>query len=207
MRNNKGQSTIEMTFILPLLIMLASAMLFLAYAGWQDLKVQQAANLAARIEGQEKVGGGRKIEDINQENGFGPGISNTDIDPSINGSNMDIAPNSTESSVTGTVYDRMRSFVRDLFSPGEKNSVFVPAPVTGQNVDQINVYRTLRVPHIPFFTSKDKLPSRILLKGTAYGGEDPFMYALPRWGKTDDSGNTPEWRNLLLGAPNNTTGG
>src|SRR5262249_44332746 len=73
MKNTKGQSSVEMVFILPLLIMLAGGMLFVINAGWQDLKVQQAANLLARVEGQEKVMGGASVSAIANENGFGLG--------------------------------------------------------------------------------------------------------------------------------------
>ena len=33
-------------------------------------------------------------------------------------------------------------------------------------------------------------------KGTAYGGEDTFMYGLPRWGRTG-SNSGAEWKNLV----------
>ena len=200
MRNAKGQSTLEMTFILPLLIMLAGAMVFFVYAGWQDLKVQQAANLAARMEGQEKVSGGTGIEAINQANGFNNSEGNDVVNPDVNDKTVGVSPNTSVSPLSGVpLFDRMKTVVRGLFSPGER--VQLAFPRTGQNVDQINVYRTLNTPHIPFFSGKDGMPSKIVLKGTSYGGEDPFMYALPRWGKTSENNdNTPEWYRLMKDA-------
>jgi len=195
----------ELTFLLPLVIMLLGGMFFLVYAGWQDLKVQQAANLAARVEGQEKVNGGRTIYDINKENGFGPGMGRVVVNPDVKDATMEISNDNSVGPLSGqSLYDRLRVMVKGLYAPGERSSVQIESPLSGQSVDQVNVYRILKMPHIPFFKDKaNPLPESIMLKGTAYGGEDPFMYALPRWGTTNEHGNTPEWYILLKDARTN----
>lgn len=201
MRNSKGQTTLELAFLLPILIMLTGGMLFMVYAGWQDLKVQQAANLVARVEGQEKVSGGRSIDAINKENGFGPGVDRIDANENVGRTNFEIS-NNTQASSGGApkLFDRLKILVAGLFTASERNSVSVLTPRSGQNVDQVTVTRTFTMPKIPFMKGSFALPDQITLKGVAYGGEDPYMYALPRWGKTSDSGIVPEWRNLLKDA-------
>src|SRR5205807_1992884 len=122
------------------------------------------------------------IEAINQENGFNDSEGNDVVNPDVNDKTVGVSANTSVSPLSGVpLFDRMKTVVRRFFSPGER--VQLAFPRTGRNgVDQINVYRTLSAPHIPFFSGKDGMPSNIVLKGTAYGGEDPFMYALPRWG-------------------------
>src|SRR5688572_3895751 len=65
-----GQATTEMLFILPLLLILAACAAYITYICWQGLKVQQAANLAARINGQERVGGAKDFNQIYLDNGL-----------------------------------------------------------------------------------------------------------------------------------------
>src|ERR1051326_2875203 len=48
---NDGQAITEMVIVIPLLIMLLSGAMAWVYTCWQGVKVQQAANIAARIQG------------------------------------------------------------------------------------------------------------------------------------------------------------
>ena len=201
MKNNKGQTVTEMVFVLPLLIMLAGGMLFMVYAGWQDLKLQQAANLLARVEGQEKVSGGRSINDINQENGFGPGSGFQDGDAKVDSHNFGTGDEHVSSGGAPTLKLRMMNLLKGLFPSG---GVSLAQPRGGQNVDQITITKVVPMFKIPFLSKGNAgLPKEITLKGQAYGGEDPYMYALPRWGTTDGT-NNPEWRKLLSEAAKNS---
>jgi hypothetical protein len=199
-----GQAVTEMVFVLPLLIMLAGGMLFMVYAGWQDLKLQQAANLLARVEGQEKVGGGPNIGAINQENGFGPGSGYQDADATVGNKNFDTGNETVNSGGSPVLFTRMINLLKGLFPGG---GVSLAQPVSGQNVDQITVTKVMPMFKIPFLSKGNAgLPQQIVLQGQAYGGEDPYMYALPRWGTTSDPGNggtSPEWRKLLHEAGQN----
>src|SRR5262245_39084837 len=76
-----GQGTTEIALMLPLFVILLGGVLFVGYMCWQGLKVQQAANLAARIQGQERVAGGYAppnnpnvgVQFIRQDNGIDGG--------------------------------------------------------------------------------------------------------------------------------------
>jgi hypothetical protein len=201
MKNNKGQTAVEMVFVLPLLVILAGGMLFMVYAGWQDLKIQQAANLLARVEGQEKVSGGTSIRDINIENGFGPGTGFQDGDDSVSGRNFGVSDDThVTSGGAFALSDRMKNLLRGFFPGGLGKGGGMAQPRAGQNVDQITITRVIPTFRIPFTKRNAGMPKEITLKGTAYGGEDPYMYALPRWGTTPTSGRVPEWRRLLRSA-------
>lgn len=195
MKNKQGQTTVEMVFVLPLLIMLAGGMLFMVYAGWQDLKLQQAANLLARVEGQEKVSGGTSIDAINTENGWiGSGSGFRDADAKIDDTNFGITgTGSVSSRGAPTLFLRMINLLKGLFPGG---GVTLSQPRSGQNVDQITITRIIPTFKIPFMKGNAGLPKQIVLQGQAYGGEDPYMYALPRWGATGNDSH-PEWRKLL----------
>src|ERR1019366_5931745 len=118
MTKEKGQTTVEMIFVLPLLIMLAGGMIFFVYVGFQDIKLQQAANLAARVEGQEKVSGGTSTQEIDAENGFVSGDHPTIENASITNSDFEVDPSLQVSAGSGgTLIERMRSLSRDFLVP------------------------------------------------------------------------------------------
>jgi len=80
----------------------------------------------------------------------------------------------------------MINLLKGLFPRG---GVTLTQPPGGQNVDQSRLPGGADV-QAPFMKRerglRKKSPSR-----AGVCGEDPYMYALPRWGKTSDSGNTP----------------
>src|SRR5262245_41063657 len=65
-----GQGMTEIVIMMPLFVILACGVLSIGYMCWQGLKVQEAANLAARIQGQERVSGGASTDTILQDNGL-----------------------------------------------------------------------------------------------------------------------------------------
>lgn len=170
--------------MLPLFMILAAGALFVGYICWQGLKVQQAANLAARIQGQERVGGGRSQQSIAQDNGLDSGGDTVPDDSSMSGLAQD--PNALDrfkSAPNGGVYGKFYQAVHEMFGPGEQQKLFVPPPEKeGINSDRIRVIRVLNPPKIFDYQMKP-----IKLEATAYGGEDTHMYGLPRWGKTANS--------------------
>jgi len=208
MNNHKGQTVTEMVFVLPLLIMLAGGMLFVVYAGWQDLKLQQAANLVARVEGQEKVIGGVSDSEIDRENGF---LSRSDqqfANPNIGKEDFGISEE-TQANSGGAfaLFDRMKNLVAGFLGIKGRSNVTLLPPRISQNVDQITITKILPMFKIPFMKGNAGLPDQIILQSTAYGGEDPHMYALPRWGIDSTSKGVPEWRNFLKSAVQNNDGG
>jgi hypothetical protein len=184
--NRKGQAMTEMLFILPLFVAVAAAGIFVVYTSWQNVRVQQAANLAARIQGQERIGGGRSVQEIERENGVGAG----DEDPTTTSGKV---ANASGSAPTGSVYEKFHKRVKAMF-PYARKSTYVPPPEIGQNVDRVKVIRVINLPKIPFFEWKTK-DTQVKLKGEAYGGEDTFMYGLPRWGRSNSAES--EWRSLV----------
>ncbi len=195
-----GQAATEMVFILPLLATLVGAGMVVLYCCWQGIKTQQAANFAARIQGQERVMGSISKDEIENENGVGIDVTTSGGDPdptdSSGGSNDHPAHGSP---VPNSVYEHIRKNVFDMFG-NSSNNVYVPPPRIGQNVDKVTVVRIIQMPKIPFTTS----PGRTLkLKAEAYGGEDTLMYGLPRWGHTSNSGADPEWKNITKDSANN----
>jgi len=195
-----GQGMSELVIMLPLLVMLAFGALAITYMCWQGIKVQEAANLAARVQGQERVAGGTSANDINQVNGTGPGMGG-DADPSAH-----INPNDPTQIQTlrtlappmggpspSTVYGKYRQIVRDLFTTGEQEHLYVPPPVRGSITDQVKVVRLMQPPAL-FSWQMDP----VMVTSTAYGGEDTNMYSLPRWGKTSSNGNNNlYWQQIL----------
>src|SRR5258706_6523351 len=143
MKNLKGQTTIEMVFVLPILFMLMGGMLFMVYTGWQDLKIQQAANLIARVEGQEKVSGGVSIDAINKENGFAPGADQLSADSTVGRTKFEIN-DQTQASSGGSyvLLDRMKNLVGSFLGVGKGADIRVFDPRSGQNVDFIKITRT-----------------------------------------------------------------
>jgi len=183
-----------MMFLVPLFAILIGGAMSVVYIGWQNLKVQQAANVAARIQGQDRVGGGKNFDSIMEVNG-----------QNVEGDNVfDNAGEPTSQKPDKTsVYGRLYAVVKErFFSQSESRQVFVPKPVIGQNVDEVQVYRIVNLPKIPFMT-RDSDNQRIRLQGRAWGGEDTYMYGLPRWGKTANNNGELEWHRLIRGSSNN----
>lgn len=202
--NRKGQATTEMVFLLPILILVIGGGIALVYMCWQGLVVQQAANVAARIQGEERVGGGTSLDQIYQQNGEGPYTSG-DSDPT----QMDPKQAHVTSPPPDSVYEKYYKVVKKMFG-AYAGQTFVPPPVIGQNVDQVTVARVISLTKlkVPGFKWKQ---DQAVLSGKAWGGEDTYMYGLPRWGKSGGSGGSngqPEWKNLLRETANgNQSGG
>jgi hypothetical protein len=182
--NRKGQATTELAIILPLFVLLAGGLLSVGYICWQGLKVQEAANLAARIQGEERVGGGVSADSIQQDNGLDGSGDRVPDDSLIGGlSKNPDALSGMKSKPTGGVYGKIYKAVHQMFTKGEQEKLFVPPPIKqGINSDTVQVVRVLNPPKFLDF----KL-APIRLEAEAYGGEDSHMYGLPRWGRTADS--------------------
>lgn len=183
--NDRGQATTEIVLLLPIFLLLAAGMVMLGYIALQGLKVQEAANLAARIQGQERVSGGTSRQSILQDNGLDGAVEKVPTKEDLaqlkhnpNGlSGFKAAPN-------GGVYGKYYRAVHAMFSPGEQKKLFVPPPIKeGTNTDTIRIVRVLNPPKIFGFKLKP-----IRLEATAYGGEDSHMYSLPRWGRSGSGG-------------------
>ncbi len=210
MKNRKGQATTELVIILPLFCVLAGGAISVVYMTWQGLKTQQAANLAARMQGQERVNGGVNRTQVDGVNGFGINQNGMqDIDPMQNNSSGPIFARSNadrrqqsqnvqrlfesnrgrDRRGGSSVYAKYRTMVLNMFSPGEQEKVFIPAPKAGFVTDEIRVVRIFDPPE--FFGFK---MSPVTVEAKAYGGEDPGMYGLPRWGSNANaSGSNRRW--------------
>ena len=192
--SRRGQATTEMVFIIPLLMMLAAGAMAVVYMCWQGVKVQEVANLAARIQGQERVAGGVNFTTIQHDNGVDvPG----DVDPTQNSAPIDSArlqsleQGSKARPFPTTVYGKILKLVRDQFNANEQDGLFVPEPHYGLvgYSDQVKVVRIWQPPQ---FFGLNVAP--ITVEATAYGGEDPHMYGLVRWGHTTPGGGgAPFW--------------
>ncbi len=198
MRLACGQAAMEMVFILPILLTLIGGGMFIVYACWQGIHVQQAANLAARIQGQERLGGGKSLGEIDRQNG----VSSFDAADTSQW-NKAFAPPSQNEPPARSVYGKYYHLAKNLISSGfQGDHVYISPPLIGQNVDKVRVIHTLHLPKIPFF----KWPAgqeQITMEAVAYGGEDTNMYGLPRWGESDQSNGQPEWKNMVRDSKNN----
>ena len=120
-------------------------------------------------------------------------------DNRVEDSDFDLSPNQQVTSGGAfRLKDRMRNLLKAVWL-GSRKGLSLPDPRPGQNIDMITVTKTLPAFKFPFIKDNAGLPQEVTLKGTAYGGEDPYMYALPRWG-TLPGKKTPEWRRLLSDA-------
>ena len=198
-----GQGMSEITLMLPLFILLAGGAMAVAYICWQGIKVQQAANLAARIQGQERVSGASASDAsvgqhfIEQDNGVDGGGDTVPDDASIQGlSNNPNALNGFHTKPTGGVYGKLYQAVHDMFNPGEQKKLFVPLPIQGLNTDSVEVVRVLNPPKI-----FDMQLKPVKLQARAYGGEDTHLYGLPRWGR--DNANGQFYTSALQNPDNN----
>jgi len=188
MRNKNGQAVMEMVFILPLFLMLAAGVCALVYMCWQGITVQQAANLAARIQGQERVAGGVSLSSIQQDNGVAAG---GDTDPTTVGNlQSGQAGLSQHPAPTGTVYGKLQRAAKSMFGLSEQSSIYVPEPHYG-TVGITDEVKVVRIWDPPKIFNMDLNP--VMLVGKAYGGEDPHMYGLVRWGSTAYNGSQKFW--------------
>lgn len=205
--SQSGQATTELVILLPLLLFLAGAAMVITYGCWQGLRVQQAANLAARIQGQERISGGpsqRKIDEVNGVSGNGLGMAG-DADPTtylqhqtndtINENAFNQLPKRPPQS-NRSVFGKYYYKVKNMFSMRERDTVFVPAPKIGYNSDRVKVIRTISPPEMFGHRMRP-----IILEGIAYGGEDSHMYSLPRWGPIEDNSpiDDPYWAKQIQG--------
>jgi hypothetical protein len=182
-----------MVFLVPLMAMLLAGTVSIVYLCWQGVKVQQAANLAARIEGQERIAGGASVSAINEENGFesvntGPSVHDDDGHHMSKPAADELPKRNAEQIANmGGLYERMVHAVSDFFGGSAKdaNKLIVQEPTQGLYTDTIKINRVLTPPSMMGLDF-----GSIKLNGTAYGGEDTKMYALPRWGETSGGGET-----------------
>jgi hypothetical protein len=200
----QGQGMMEMVFLLPLFVILGAGAIMVAYMCWQGIKVQEAANVAARVSGQETVGLAKDLSTLMQDNGLVTGLgvqAAGDPDPSEActqtdpikkqdclgkflkgpqfGAKLGADPGGTQG-----VYWGFRKMVYDMFSPGEQKRLFVLAPENRGTVSEVTVKRVMQGPEV--FGWK---PPIITVEAKAYGGEDTYMYSLPRSGRTGTNGN------------------
>jgi len=220
LRSISGQGTTEMVFLIPLFVVLGAGAIFVSYMCWQGVKAQEAANVAARIAGQETVGGAQDYSTLLRDNGLVTSVGvNTagDPDPSSctqansaqmqacldnllktnGGSGSTVGNNGTKTPANGGsgVYWSYRKLVYALFSTGEQKNLFVPTPVTRGGESEVTVARVMRPPKIFGWQ-----PPIVSIEAKAYGGEDTYMYSLPRWGETSSngaSGGVPYWETLF----------
>lgn len=184
--SNSGQAATEVLLLVPLFILMIGIGLSVGYLCWQGIKVQEAANFAARVQGQERVGGGFSSTSISTDNGL---IGVEDKLPSPGQlkawkNDANAMSGLQAGSSPGGVYGKYRALVRDFFSSGERGNLFVPAPTLGINSDRVRVARVIRPPKILNFQMQP-----IMIQADAYGGEDSRMYGLPRWGSTGNNGS------------------
>ena len=168
MMNKKGQAATELAIVLPIFMALACGVVSIVYMSWQSLKTQQAANLAARIEGQGRIAGGADDTALNQGNGFhikdGPHSAASD-------------PNDLHPALQGGVFQEYYSAVSQMFNAGEQNNMEIKPPTSiGSYTDEVTIVRHFH-PRLLFgFQVPD-----VQVTAKAYGGEDSNMYGLPRW--------------------------
>jgi hypothetical protein len=198
-KNKRGQAVTELVFLIPLLLMLGAGSIFIIYICSQGIKVQQAANLAARIQGQERIAGGLSGSTIQGDNGTFSGANGRLLgDPDLSNSpamtdallaNLR-AQKLQQAPAADTVYGEIQTAVKQFFTTSEILNLFVPAPDYGQagESDSIKVFRVVTPPEIFGFKMQP-----LVLQGKAYGGEDPRAYGLPRWGSTSNFNNSKFW--------------
>ena len=189
MKNRRGQAMTEMVFVIPLLLMLAAGVMSVIYICWQGIKVQQAANLGARIQGQEQVAGGASLQSIADDNGTSSTTGDPDLTKLTPQQLIDFQKSKQSVHVVRSgVYGKIENAIQGLFGSTEREGLSVPLPTYGSVgfSDKVTVQRVISPPSI--------LPMNpIVVQGTAYGGEDPHMYGLVRWGSTNNNGAGKFW--------------
>lgn len=214
-----GQATTEMIFLLPIFVILTAAAVFFAYIGWQGVKVQNAANLAARIAGQEYVGGAKDFATIMQDNGL---VTSLNVQAAGDGDPTECAakptgdeqrkcidklangkPKLAGGPTSGGLYWSYRRRVYEMFSAGEQDRLFVPTPVSRNETIEVKVIRTLVPPKIMNW----QMPPLVLV-GQAYGGEDTYVYGLPRFGTVSGGpGAKKFWEEIVAEVDQRCQGG
>jgi hypothetical protein len=127
------------------------------------VRAQQAANLAARIQGQERVSGGRDAGQISQMN--------------IEGG--------------ASAYGHYKEEIRVFLQLREGEGWTASPPTIRLGSDEVRVTTRATFPSVAGFEAQD-----ISLEANAYGGEDTYMYGLPRWGSRAQDGR-PYWQYLM----------
>jgi hypothetical protein len=193
-RPPSGQAMTEMVFLLPLLVILAAGCLIVAYMCWQGIQVQAAAGYAARIYGQERVGGALTQADIMQENGLLQANGQVgDDDPTAPGQNLQQRRSDSyrRAQPRSGVFASLYGSVRGFFTPRENQSLYIPGPEHGPGgvTDSVKVVRVFEFSSI--FGWK---PDKVAITGKGYGGEDSLMYGVPRWGRDSPSATGPLWK-------------
>jgi hypothetical protein len=198
LHSSRGQATTELILLIPLFVILTGGALCTGYMCWQGLKVQEAANLAARIQGQERVAGGPSVQAIQNDNGLnGFGDRVPDL-ATIKNSGSTPGPLPGHNPPQSGVYAKFYKAVQSMFGPGEQQKLFVPQPIVRDNSDEVDVVRVLQPPK--FFGVN--IPG-MEFQARAYGGEDPHMYGLPRWGETGNgSSNNLFWQTAVTNKNN-----
>lgn len=215
-----GQAMTEMVILIPLLVMLAAGAISVSYMCWQGVKVQEAANLAARIAGQETVGTARDRAQVGRDNGLDTSLgvyAAGDPDPNTacnqadsnqrqncldqfvktNGSGSSGGVGGYGTKLDGNangaqgVYWNYRRLVYSLFSPGEQKQLFVQPAITRGDESEVKVSRVMRPPKIFGW----QMPI-VTVEAKAYGGEDTYMYSLKRAGHTNNNAQTL-WEKLM----------
>lgn len=221
-----GQGTTEMIFIIPLFVMLAAGAISIIYMCWQGIKVQAAANVAARVAGQETVNLAVNFAQIVQDNGGTTAVGVNAVgdpdplgqcnqsDPAAqqkciadnfvgqngSGNNTRFGTKADASGAGPGVYWRFRELAYNMFTPGEQKRLYVPLPTTRNGETEVKVTRVMQAPEIFGW----KMPP-VVVEGKAYGGEDPYMYSLPRGGHTNSTGansDKPFWQQIFLNNSN-----
>jgi len=195
-----GQAVTEFVLLIPLLLMLAGGAIFVVYTCSQGIKVQQAANIAARIQGQERIAGGVNNSSIQGDNGVyngaggqplgAPDLSQITTPLTLSMLNTFRTQRAQQAPAPNSVYGEIQKAVNQFFNSSEQNNLFVPAPDYGQagNSDAVKVFRVIIPPNVFGLNFQP-----VMLQGRAYGGEDPRAYGLPRWGSTSPFGITGQF--------------
>lgn len=198
----RGQATTELTIILPIFLGLAGVCVAVVYMCWQGIKVEQAAMFAARVQGQERVAGGKSGDDINDININGvagkagpdtvPDIDNSvpvitsagnTLDPQVQPAYRHVQPAHSkilygqEKDASLSVFQKIVAKTRALFGPEAQDHLYFPKISFGNVVDEVRIVRIFEPPSIFGFRFKP-----IKTEAVAYGGEDCYQYSLPRWG-------------------------
>jgi hypothetical protein len=180
---------VEFVIMVPLFAAVAAMVMFVTYICWQGVKTQQAANLAARIAGQETVGGAQTFGDIDRMNGVQNGVTN-------NNNPNPLLPNGA------SVYNTYSTKVQALLNIHDTALLRAFPPSIGLGSTEVKVIRSISFPAVFFLSAQqitigdDRHVMGSVHYVNAYGGEDTFMFGLPRWGGSG-LGQGPYWQNLM----------
>jgi hypothetical protein len=190
--NRRGQTAVEFVLMVPFFAAVAAMVMFVTYTCWQGVKTQQAANLAARIAGQQAVGGAQNFGQIDTMNGVQAGVTN----------NNNPNPGPPTPTPGGSVYSDYYTKVQRLMKISDSTKLRAFPPSIGLQSVEVKVIRTISLPAIFFLGAQqisigdDRHMIGSLHYVSAYGGEDTYMYGLPRWG-APGLGSSSYWRGLM----------